>query len=103
MCHAINHSRETKTDFGVLTYNLVFSQVLTRKCFLKDITYFYSLLYSCIIHFSILQWPAGDQKEENDIEEDEEKQGVENGAKRDISNFGYLDNFNYWNYDLVEN
>ena len=48
-----------------------------------------------------LQWPAGDQKEENDIEDEEsEDEEVENERKSD---FNDLYGINYWNYESLDN
>ena len=58
--------------------------------------YFYIYLVSLC-----LQWPAGDQKEENDIEEEEsEDEEVENERKSD---FNDLYGINYWNYESLDN
>ena len=53
------------------------------------------------IFYCSFQWPAGDQKEENDIEEEEEDVG--NLTKEKKSNVYDLYGINSWNYDLIYN
>ena len=48
-----------------------------------------------------MQWPAGDQKEENDIEDDESEDEDEAEIEKK-SNFVDLYGINYWNYESLD-
>ena len=50
----------------------------------------------------MLQWPAGDTEEEDDIEENEVEEDEENIDSEKKSKFGDLYGITFWNYDSID-